>query len=312
MNNIWKSGIMGVVVGDALGCPVQFENRATVATHPVTGMRGHGVFDMPVGTWTDDSALTLATMDSIGRCGKVLCTDIMKNFVDWLDAGKFTPFGFAFDIGRGTMTSINAYKATHNAFACGGREMSNNGNGSLMRIMPVVLYCISRNVPLDEAIETIHAASALTHAHSIAKVACGLYYFMAESIRLMDGSLLERLQIGMNVGWAYYELRGYDKALHYFRRLRDLHKWSKTSVQDVRTSGYVVDSLEAAVWGLVTTNAFDEALLTLVNLGGDTDSIAAIAGGLAGLYYGYDQIPKEWVDVIQRKDYILRLIKEVE
>ena len=98
--NIWKSGIMGVVVGDALGCLVQFESREEVARHPVTGMRGYGTFNLPPGSWTDDSSLTLALLESIRRTGSIDYTDIMDNFVKWLDGGEFTTYGYAYDIGR--------------------------------------------------------------------------------------------------------------------------------------------------------------------------------------------------------------------
>ena len=98
--NMWKSGIMGVVIGDALGCPVQFKSREEVARNPVTGMRGFGTFNLPAGSWTDDSSLTLALLDSIRRTGAIDCKDIMDNFVQWLDDGAFTPYGYAYDIGR--------------------------------------------------------------------------------------------------------------------------------------------------------------------------------------------------------------------
>ena len=100
--NKWKSGIMGVVIGDALGCPVQFESREEVSKHPVTGMRGYGTFNLPAGSWTDDSSLTLALLESIRRTGTIDYKDIMDNFVKWLDDGAFTPYGYAYDIGRGT------------------------------------------------------------------------------------------------------------------------------------------------------------------------------------------------------------------
>ena len=109
MKNMWKSAIMGVVVGDALGCPVQFESRDQVARHPVTGMRGYGTFNLPAGSWTDDSSLTLALLESIKRNGTVKYDDIMDNFVKWLDDGAFTPYGQSFDIGRGTMKAIRKY-----------------------------------------------------------------------------------------------------------------------------------------------------------------------------------------------------------
>ena len=108
--NLWKASILGVVVGDALGCPVQFESRETVARHPVTGMRGYGTFNLPAGSWTDDSSLTLALLESIARVGGIDPDDIMRNFVRWLDDGEFTPYGEAYDIGRGTMNAIRHYK----------------------------------------------------------------------------------------------------------------------------------------------------------------------------------------------------------
>ena len=101
--NMWKSGIMGVVIGDALGCPVQFESREEVARHPVTGMRGYGTFNLPAGSWTDDSSLTLALLESIRRIDGIDYTDIMDNFVKWLDDGEFTPYGYSYDIGRATI-----------------------------------------------------------------------------------------------------------------------------------------------------------------------------------------------------------------
>ena len=312
MKDMWKSAIWGVVVGDALGAPVQFETREQVAKHPVDGMIGYRTFNMPEGTWTDDSAMTFALMDSIGRCKRINCVDIMNNFVRWLENGAYTPYGFAFDIGRGTMNAIKKYERERNAYACGGRDASNNGNGSIMRIMPAVLYCIQKQLPADRAVDIVHTVSALTHAHSRAKIACGLYYFMALSIINGNGTLLDRLQTGLDTGFAYYSTHGYSsEELDYYYRLSDLSKFKDVDAEDIRSTGYVVDTIEAAVWGLVTTNSFKDALLKIVNLGGDTDSIAAVAGGLAGLFYGYDAIPAEWLDVIQRREWIDNTIATV-
>ena len=147
--SIWKNGIMGVVVGDALGCPVQFESREEVARHPVTGMRGYGTFNLPAGSWTDDSSLALALLESIKRNGGIDYTDIMDNFVKWLDDGEFTPYGYAYDIGRGTMNAIRKYKRDHKPHEAGSTTENNNGNGSLMRIMPrccIALKGLSRQM----------------------------------------------------------------------------------------------------------------------------------------------------------------------
>ena len=139
--NIWLNGVMGVVTGDALGCPVQFESRDEVARHPVTGMRGYGTFNLPEGSWTDDSSLTIALLDSIRRVKGLDLDDIMENFMKWVYDGAFTPYGCSYDIGFKTKQAIDRYRRKRKAKKCGGEEESDNGNGSLMRIMPACLYC---------------------------------------------------------------------------------------------------------------------------------------------------------------------------
>ena len=307
--NIWLNGIMGVVVGDALGCPVQFESRDEVARHPVTGMRGYGTFNLPEGSWTDDSSLTIALLESIRRVGEIDLGDIMENFMKWLYDGEFTPYGESYDIGRGTMQAINRYKKNRKAKKCGGDEEWNNGNGSLMRIMPACLYCSvmeSSGMYSDrDAIDVIHSVGGLTHAHIRSNIACGLYFFMAKYILFREGSLQERIQEGLTQGFAFYESYLADKEnLHYYDRLKDLEAFKSLPADKIKSTGYVVDALEAAVWSLITTDSFDQALLKAVNLGDDTDTVGAIAGGLAGLYYGYDSIPEDWLSAIKRREWI--------
>ena len=307
--NIWLNGIMGVVVGDALGCPVQFESREEVARHPVTGMRGYGTFNLPEGSWTDDSSLTIALLESIRRVGEIDLDDIMGNFMKWLYDGEFTPYGESYDIGRGTMQAINRYRKNRNAKNCGGDEEWNNGNGSLMRIMPACLYCSvmeSSGMYSDrDAIDAIHSVGGLTHAHIRSNIACGLYFFMAKYILFREGSLQERIQEGLTQGFAFYESYLADKEnLHYYDRLKDLEAFKSLPADKIKSTGYVVDALEAAVWSLITTDSFDQALLKAVNLGDDTDTVGAIAGGLAGLYYGYDSIPEDWLSAIKRREWI--------
>ena len=307
--NIWLNGIMGVVIGDALGCPVQFESRKEVARHPVTGMRGYGTYNLPEGSWTDDSSLTIALLESIRRTGKIDLVDIMGNFMKWLYDGKFTPYGKSYDIGRGTMQAINRYRKSRKAKKCGGGEEWNNGNGSLMRIMPACIYCTvmetSGMYSDRDAIDVIHSVGGLTHAHIRSNIACGLYFFMVKSILIGDGSLKERMQEGLTQGFAFYESFLADREnLHYYDRLRDLAVFKSLPPDKIKSTGYVVDALEAAVWSLITTDSFDHALLKAVNLGDDTDTVGAIAGGLAGLYYGYDSIPEKWLSAIKRREWI--------
>ena len=307
MNQYMKSAVCGVAIGDALGCPVQFESRAEVKRHPVTDMRGYGTFNLPEGSWTDDTSLTLAALASIKEKNGIDADDIMERFCDWMYDGAYTPYGFSYDIGNGTRNAINAYHNGADVYHCGSTAEYNNGNGSLMRIIPVCVWC-ALNVPDEkEAVKLIDLVSGLTHNTERAKTACGLYGFMVNALIHEEGSLKEKLQKGMDRGIAYYKAA--DTAeLRTYHRLFDLDAFAKTQADRIESSGYVVDAFEAAVWSLITTNSFKEALLKAVNLGDDTDTVAAIAGGLGGLYYGLDAIPQNWLESLKNKELFENLL----
>jgi len=303
---------MGVVVGDALGLPVQFSSREEVEEEPVTDMIGFGVFNMPPGSWSDDSSLTLAALDSINELNRIDSEDIMRRFVCWYDNGEYTPFGYAYDIGYTCETAICNYKDIQDYKTCGLSDVCSNGNGSLMRIMPACLY-VHENVmrsALEEerGLELIHEISALTHAHLRAKMACGIYYFLVKNILNHTGTLAEKLQAGMDDAMAFYHKDiGNLAQLAHYHRMNQLDEFKDTPIDLIESSGYVVETLEAAVWCLLNTDNLKDCLLKAVNLGDDTDTVAAVAGGLAGLYYGYDAIPKEWLEKIQKRLWIKRM-----
>ena len=288
-NRIWLDGIMGVVTGDALGCPVQFLGREIIAERPVTTMIGHGTYDMPVGTWTDDSSMALATLISIQENKGINLADIMYRFALWLTKGEYTPFGEAFDNGGCTTDAIFRYLKEQNVTTCGGTEERDNGNGSLMRIMPACLYCYEQQetgkLSDEEAVSLIHQVSGLTHNHMRAKIACGLYYFMIREILRAEApqtneELIVLLQKGIDNGFAFYkQYLQVLTELSYYGRLHDLYEFRDLPMTEIRSSGYVVDTLEAAVWSLLKANTFKDALLTAINLGDDTDTVGAISGG---------------------------------
>ena len=300
---------MGLVVGDALGVPVQFSTREEMKAKPVKGMEGYGVFLVPAGSWSDDGSMALATLCSIIEKGGVDYEDIMSRFADWHFKGEYTPFGYAYDQGRTCLEAIYSYAKGADADHCGQTGEHSNGNGSLMRILPLCLYAYEQekkgNINEVEALEMVHKVSALTHAHLRSQMACGIYYFLVKAVLNGQGSLQERLQMGMDEAKEYYEkdVANLTELAHY-DRLFDMEAFRETEEGQVRSSGYVVDSLEAAVWGLITTDTYKDALLKVVNLGEDTDTIAAIAGGLAALYYGYEGIPAEWIEVVQSREWI--------
>ena len=316
LSRIWLDGVMGVVTGDARGCPVQFRTRGEIAKDPVTGMRGCGTFNLPAGTWTDDSSLTLALLDSIRENHFINLPDIMYRFALWLTKGSYTPFGESFDIGFATGESIYRYMAHPDVTTCGGRTERDNGNGSLMRILPACLYAFIRQttdgMTDEKALRLIHEVGGLTHNHMRAKIGCGLYYFCVRSILEDDGDLTARLQKGIDDGFAFYkkDLDTLTELSHY-GRLSNLYDFAALPADEIKSGGYVVDTLEAAVWSLLQTDSFADALLVAVNLGKDTDTVGAVCGGLAGLIYGYDDMPSDWLDEIQRREWVEGLCRDV-
>lgn len=314
--NIWIDGVMGVITGDALGMPVQFLSREDVQATPVTTMEGFGTYNMPIGTWSDDGSMTLATLDSIREKKGIDYDDIMDRFMSWTSNGEYTPAGRAFDQGNTCMEAIWNYLRNKDYKTCGKTGEWANGNGALMRIMPVCLYSYVQHkngkITVDEAVEYVHQVSALTHNHMRSKMACGIYFFMAQAVLDGEGTLMERLQIGINSATDFYN-SDVANLIEWsrFGRMTNLLEFMNTPEEAIKSSGYVVDSLEAAVWSLITTESFEEGLLRAVNLGGDTDTIGAIAGGLAGLYYGYNSIPLAWRNAIIKGEEIVALCELV-
>lgn len=310
MESIWIDGMMGLVIGDALGLPVQFMFRSELKANPVTTMMGYGTFNMPPGTWSDDGSMAIATMESIKHCRGINPDDIMARFIDWTVNGAYTPAGMAFDQGNTCMEGIRNYMVNMDYKTCGKQGERANGNGALMRIMPVCLYGYeklkSREMTLEEVIDHVHLVSALTHNHIRSKMACGIYYFLVAAVLDEKGSLNERLQKGMDNAKRFYKKEEENLATWtFYERMEDLEEFAKTPESRIKSSGYVVDSLEAAVWSLINTTSFEMALIVAVNLGEDTDTVGAIAGGLAGLYYGYDNVPLQWKETIVRGDEIV-------
>lgn len=271
--------IMGLVVGDALGVPVEFKARDTFH---VDDMIGYGTYNQPPGTWSDDSSLTLATMESVIRNGGIDPADMMKNFSMWLNNGVFTPYGEVFDVGGTTEAAIRRFQNGVEPLKCGLNHYKHNGNGSLMRILPLALF--------PSSVNDINNVSSLTHAHEISRRACRLYVGTAE--QLLKGASLWEV-VGCSGIW----VKEFDRIPKIYKLNRD----------EIKSTGYVVDTLEAALWCVYHTSSYRDCVLTAVNLGGDTDTIAAVAGGLAGIIYGCggeSGIPDEWIAQIARKDWI--------
>ena len=303
-----QDGILGLAVGDALGVPVEFRNREGLKQQPVTGMRAYGTHHQPAGSWSDDTTMTLCTLESLTK--GVDYDDMMDRFCRWVDEGYMTPHGKLFDIGRTTLHALRLYSSGTPALQCGGTDVRDNGNGSLMRILPAIFYlrreygaaCMEK----AEAFTLIHNLSRLTHAHPISQMACGLYCDMANG--LMNGkNLAEAVNHAVLTKERWYgKQEEFSSWLAKFDFI-NAEMLAALPEEAIKSSGYVVDTLQAALWCLLTTHSYHECVLKAVNLGSDTDTVAAVAGGLAGILYGTESIPQNWLRVLAKKEEIVRL-----
>ena len=309
VNALW-----GVIIGDALGLPVQFSDREELDNNPVTTMIGYGTFNQPKGFWSDDGALTLATADALSQGSSLPL--IMESFAAWLFLGAYTQDGVAYDMGQTTLTAIKRYQRGMPVDRCGGRTLYDNGNGSLMRILPVVFYLrvkyFSGFMKHPQARQFLHDISALTHAHPIAQIACGIYASVADA--LMDGSVIPKaINDGVHRALDIYRSDPLFKPhVSLYEALSDSDKLKQKNRSRIRSGGYVVETLEASLWCLLTTSSFREAVLKAVNLGHDTDTTAAVTGGLAALAYGPESIPGEWIEAIPRIDLVIGILQRFD
>ncbi|MBQ7453585.1 MAG: ADP-ribosylglycohydrolase family protein [Selenomonadaceae bacterium] len=301
---ILKGMLLGLAVGDALGVPVEFESRKILKADPVVDMRGYGSWNQPAGTWSDDTSLTVAAMESIARLKKIDYADIMKNFLRWYERGDFTATGTRFDIGNTTRSAIVRYsRKLLPPTKCGAIEENSNGNGSLMRILPATTYLFfTRGKIAANELHIIHEFSALTHGHNISKISCGIYSLIAA--QLFSGkNISDAFALGINDAKKFY---GMDEPFANFSRLCDKN-FAALPEEKISASGYVLDTLEAALWCLLNTTDYKSLALKVVNLGEDTDTAAAVAGGLAGIVYGVEGIPSDWLDTLKRRDYLEKI-----
>jgi ADP-ribosyl-[dinitrogen reductase] hydrolase len=264
-----KGMLWGLLVGDALGSPIQFSSKDG---HPhITEMVPCPVFNVPAGYWTDDGSMALCIMDSYVRKGGVYDReDIGATFVKWYREGYLSSIeGRAFDVGITTSQSIAGIAR---GSLVNGTDRA-QGNGSLMRFAPSWLIAFA-----EDRRSVYHEISDLTHASDTVRMEC----------EKMD-SVLET------------NLRGVRS---------DVGPGAETARADVPNSGWCVDTLKAAEWAFNTTQTFEDGMVAAVNLGGDSDTIGAVYGQIAGAFYGYSAIPKRWVKAMKDWEKLDALIEQ--
>jgi ADP-ribosyl-[dinitrogen reductase] hydrolase len=302
----WEDRVLGAVlgqaVGDALGVPVEFKSRESLKANLVTDMRGFGTHNQPPGTWSDDASLMLCLLESLAE-GLDLKA-LGKKFIAWREDGYWTPHGKVFDIGNATSDAIDQLIDGVPPLEAGGADEYSNGNGSLMRILPVAFI---KDLTDEEAIRLAEQVSRLTHRHPRSQMACGLFVLMSR--RLLEGvSPAEAHKSAIASGPNLYDRDPFSAELPHFNKFLS-PTLANLEESDIQSSGYVIHTLEAATWCLLTTSSYSEAVLKAVNLGRDTDTTAVVVGGLAGLAYGNEAIPGEWLEALDKKKAIDELVE---
>ena len=293
--------LIGLAVGDALGAAVEFKPPGSF--EPVTGYRAGGPHGLDPGEWTDDTSMALALADSIAQAGWDL-NDQARRYVLWWREGKYSVNDHCFDIGNTTVAALHRFRQNENATSSGDPSPRASGNGSIMRLAPVPIRYLDHFPEQIQQLATLAAESSLpTHASPQCVSACR---YMA------------LLLAGLMRGFDRNEVLAADwEPLEQLRRLEPLHPeveevasgtFRELQPPAIKGSGYVVKSLEAALWAFHDAKDFREAILRSVNLGDDADTTGAVCGQFAGAYWGETGIPSEWLTGLAKWEMIERAL----
>lgn len=298
--------IIGHAVGDAMGVPTEFCFREYLLKNPVKEMIGSDKTGQPAGSWSDDTSMEIATIDSFIQNKEFNYDDIMHKWEEWINEAKYTANNDTFDVGRTCLRAIRNHSLGTEPLKCGIDGEQSNGNGSLMRILPVALYSYYRKLDVNEIIKLTNELSSLTHKHDISKLGC--YIYVRYIMFLLDGkNKNEAYELIKTLDYSTYD----EYAISKYERILKNDIASYT-IDNILSTGYVVDTLECALWILLNANSYKETIIATTNIGNDTDTIGAIAGSMAGIIYGYDSIPTSWIDKLMRKDYLIGLASDFE
>ena len=272
---------IGSAIGDALGAPVEFKPRDSYA--PIIDYKSGGPFNLKEGDWTDDTSLSLALADSILETKTIDKQNLIEKFCSWYLKGFYSHNGFCFDIGNTTASSLNRYI---DSGVYSDALLNSSTNGSIMRLSPVPIFWKD---DLGKCIEMSVEQSKTTHGA----------YVVLECNKILAGVL-----------WGLLNGYSYEYCLEKFGN-KSLNFYKNRSRDNVRSSGYVVDTLEASLWSVANTRNFDEAVLLAVNLGGDTDTVGAVTGQIAGALYGFESIRKDWIERLTWKEKLIEVGTEL-
>ncbi|MCU0430913.1 MAG: ADP-ribosylglycohydrolase family protein [Cytophagaceae bacterium] len=304
--NTIKSVLLGVGIGDALGVPVEFKSRKEINKNPVRDMIGYGTYQLPPGTFSDDSSLTFCLAEALTADFDL--NTIGQNFVKWCYYNFWTPRGHVFDIGIATRQAIDRISRGTTPEAAGGMDISSNGNGSLMRIAPLLFYISEK--PIHERYAISKSVSSITHRHIRSVISCFYYLEFARLLMEQKDRFEAYTILQTNIPSYLKSLSINPDEISVFNRLFE-NKIYELPEESIFSSGYVLHTLEASLWCLLTTSNYKDAVLKAVNLGEDSDTTGAVTGGLAGILYGFDTIPAHWMRQLARHEDIENLAERM-
>jgi ADP-ribosylglycohydrolase len=297
--NYIKDALFGLAVGDALGVPYEFKSRQEISRLAEIEMTGYGTHGQPPGTFSDDSSLAFCLAESLVN-GYSL-QDIASRFRAWLYNKEWSAHGHVFDVGIATREAIQRLRDGVSPLLSGGTGEWDNGNGSLMRIMPLLFFI--RNKSPEERFLITKEVSGITHRHIRSVIAC--FYYLEYASLLVSG--MEKTEAFGKMQFEFLatlaELKVPVSETLVFQRLLSGNIYEREE-KDISGNGYVVHTLEAGLWCLLNTGNYRDALVAAIRLGEDNDTTAAVTGGLSGLVYCYSGIPAEWLRTLARHDDI--------
>lgn len=289
----FRGCLLGLAVGDAVGTTVEFKPRGSFP--PVTDMVGGGVFGLKPGQWTDDTSMALCLATSLITKQGFDPVDQMDRYWDWSRNGYLSSTGRCFDIGGTVRQALEKYKRTGGNPFSGSTEPNSAGNGSLMRLAPIPMYYFP---DLEKIIHFAGESSRTTHGTQECIETCQLF---AEMIHLaLSGESKEQILFETKVKVSAPKIDDIASG-----------SYAQKPITQIRGTGYVVESLEAALWSFYQTDSFESAILQAANLGDDADTTAAICGQIAGAYYGESQIPVKWLERLFMRNEITELAEKL-
>ena len=290
----FRGCLLGLAVGDAIGTTVEFQPRGCFPS--VTDMVGKGPFNLTPGQWTDDTSMALCLATSLVHVGGFDATDQMKRSSNWYEHGYLSSTGHCFDIGNTVRLALHRYKETSNPFS-GSTDPMSAGNGSLMRLAPVPMFYFPDR---DRVLHCSGESSRTTHGAAECIDACRVF-----------GDMLRRALAGASKQETLFGTAEPDVAASVSIKAITRGAYRDKTTDDIHGTGYVVQSLEAALWCFFTTETYKDAVLKAANLGDDADTTAAICGQIAGAYYGESGIPTDWLERLARREEIGTLANQL-